>query len=107
MRNFLFCILSKYYWADQVKENEVGRACGMHGRGEERKAYRVLVGKPDRKRSLGGPRSRWEDVIRLDLGEIGWGSVSGSGYGLVAGSCVYGDEPAGSVISKVVIRHEL
>jgi hypothetical protein len=52
---------------------------------EERKAYRVLVGKPDRKRSLGGPRSRWEDVIRLDLGEIGWGSVSGSicsGYGI-------------------------
>jgi hypothetical protein len=30
------------------------------------------VGKPKGKRPLGGPKRRWEDVIRMDLGEIGW-----------------------------------
>jgi hypothetical protein len=41
--------------------------------GEERKVYRVLVGKPEGKRPLGRPRRRWEDGIRMDLREIGWG----------------------------------
>jgi hypothetical protein len=41
--------------------------------GEERKLYNVLVGKLEGKRSLGRPRNRWEDVIRMDLREIGWG----------------------------------
>jgi hypothetical protein len=39
--------------------------------GEERKVYKVLVGKPEGKRPLGRPRRRWEDGIRLDLREIG------------------------------------
>jgi hypothetical protein len=33
----------------------------------ERKAYKVLVGKPEVKRRLGRPRRRWEDGIRMDL----------------------------------------
>jgi hypothetical protein len=36
-------------------------------RGEERKVYKVLVGKPEGKRPLGRPRCRWEDGIRMDL----------------------------------------
>jgi hypothetical protein len=43
--------------------------------GEERNVYRVLVGKPEGKRPLGRPKRRWEDGIRIDLMEIGWGSV--------------------------------
>jgi hypothetical protein len=43
--------------------------------GEERKVYKVLVGKPEGKRPLGRPRRRWEDWIRMDLREIGLGSV--------------------------------
>jgi hypothetical protein len=39
---------------------------------EERKVYGILVGKPEGKRLLGRPRRRWEDGIRMDLGEIGW-----------------------------------
>jgi hypothetical protein len=39
------------------------------------KVYRVLVGKPEGKRPFGRPRRRWEDGIRMDLREIGWGSV--------------------------------
>jgi hypothetical protein len=35
--------------------------------GEDRNAYRILVGKPEGKRPLGRPRSRWEDNIKLDL----------------------------------------
>jgi len=43
--------------------------------GEERGAYRVLVGKPEGKRALGRPRRRWVDNIRMDLQEVGYGSV--------------------------------
>jgi hypothetical protein len=35
MRNIIIVVIPKYHQADQVKENEMGRACGMHGRGEE------------------------------------------------------------------------
>jgi hypothetical protein len=35
--------------------------------GNRRGAYRVLVGKPDRRRPLGRPRRRWEDNIKMDL----------------------------------------
>jgi hypothetical protein len=38
--------------------------------GEERKVYKVLVGKPEGKRPLGRPRRRWEDGIRMDLGGV-------------------------------------
>jgi hypothetical protein len=39
--------------------------------GEGRGGYRVLVGRPKGKRPLGKPRRRWEDNIKMDLGEIG------------------------------------
>jgi hypothetical protein len=45
--------------------------------GKERNVYRVLVGKPEGKRSLEKPRRRWEDGIKMDLREIGWGGWSG------------------------------
>jgi hypothetical protein len=43
--------------------------------GEERNVYKDLMGKPEGKRPLGRPRRRWEDGSRMDLREIGWGSV--------------------------------
>jgi hypothetical protein len=43
--------------------------------GEERKVYKVLVGKPERKRQLGNLRHRWEDGIKMDFREIGVGGV--------------------------------
>jgi hypothetical protein len=39
--------------------------------GEERKVYKVLVGKPEGRRPLGRPRRRWEDGVRMDLRVIG------------------------------------
>jgi hypothetical protein len=44
-------------------------------RGEKRKAYRLLVGKPEGWRPLGRPRRRWLDNIRMDLVELGWGDL--------------------------------
>jgi hypothetical protein len=43
--------------------------------GEERNVYRVLVGKPKGKRPLERRRRRWEDGVKMDLREIGWGGV--------------------------------
>ena len=40
--------------------------------GERRGVYRVLVGKPEAKRLLGKPRHRWQDIIKIDLQEVGW-----------------------------------
>jgi hypothetical protein len=43
--------------------------------GEERKVYKVLVGKPEGKSPLGRPRRSWKNMIRMDLREIGLGVV--------------------------------
>ena len=43
--------------------------------GEGRGVYRILVGKPEGRRPLGRPRRRWEDNIRMDLREVGYGCV--------------------------------
>jgi len=39
--------------------------------GEERRVYRVLVGKPEGRRPLGRPKRRWVENIRMDLQEVG------------------------------------
>jgi hypothetical protein len=54
---------SQYY--DQVKEDEMGRECSTNV--EKRNANRILVGKPEGKRTLGRPRCRWVDNIKMDL----------------------------------------
>jgi hypothetical protein len=51
----------------------MGRACSTYG--EKRNAYMVLAGRPEVKRPLEGPRPRWKNNVRMDLGEIGWGSM--------------------------------
>jgi hypothetical protein len=55
----------------QVKSRRMRWAGHVVRMGEERKMYKVLVGKPEGKRPLGRPRRRWEDGIRMDLREIG------------------------------------
>ena len=51
----------------------MGGACSAYG--ERSGAYKVLVGKPEGKRPLGRPRRAWEDNIKIDLQEIGCGSM--------------------------------
>jgi hypothetical protein len=41
--------------------------------GEGRGVYRVLVGKPEGKTPLGRPRRKWDNNIKKDLQEVGWG----------------------------------
>jgi hypothetical protein len=50
---------------------------------EKTKAYKVLVGMPERKRPLERLRCRLEDDIKIDLREVGLGCLSGSGQGPV------------------------
>jgi len=46
--------------------------------GARRGVYRVLVGKPEEKRSLGRPRRRWEDTTTINCQEVGCGVWAGS-----------------------------
>jgi hypothetical protein len=51
----------------------MGSACSTNG--EERHAYRILVGKPEGKRSLGRPRCWWADNIKINLRGTQWGGM--------------------------------
>jgi hypothetical protein len=66
---FAPCSLLEIY--KRFISDEMGGACGAHGEG----TYNILVGKPDGRRPLGRPRLRWEDNIKMDLREIGFGDV--------------------------------
>jgi len=60
----------------RVTKSRIGRWAGHVARvGERRGVYRVLVGKPKGKRPFGRPRLRWEDNIKMDLQEVGYGSM--------------------------------
>jgi len=54
-----------------IKSRRMRWAAHVARMGEERGAYRVLVGKPEGKRPLGRPRRRWVDNIKMDLQEVG------------------------------------
>jgi hypothetical protein len=50
------------------------RWAGHEARTEEtRGTYRILVGRPEGRRPLRRPRRRWEDNIKMDLQDVGWG----------------------------------
>jgi hypothetical protein len=55
----------------QIKSRRMRWAGHVARMGEERKVYKVLVGKSEAKRPLGRPSRRWEDGVRMDLREIG------------------------------------
>jgi hypothetical protein len=43
--------------------------------GERRGVYRDLVGKPEGNRTLGSPRRRWQDGIKMHIQEVGFGGM--------------------------------
>jgi hypothetical protein len=49
----------------------VGGACSTYGKSGV--LYRDVVWKPEGKRPLGRHKHRWEDNIKMDLQEVGWG----------------------------------
>jgi hypothetical protein len=58
-----------------IKPRRIRWAGHMARMGEKRNVHRLLVGKPEGKRPLGGPRCRWIDNIKMDLLEIRLGGV--------------------------------
>jgi len=62
--------------AVQVTKSRQMKWAGYVARmGERRGVYRVLVGRPERKRPLGRPRPRWDDNIEMDLQAVGCGCM--------------------------------
>ena len=68
--NDLYCSLNI---VRVIKSRRMGWAGHVARVGEGRVVYRVLVRKPEGTKSLGRPRRRWEDNIKMDLQEVGCG----------------------------------
>jgi len=62
-------VLTKYFSGDKIEKNEMGGACSTSG--EEERRIQGFGGKPEGMISLGRPRRRWEDNIKMDLQEVG------------------------------------
>jgi hypothetical protein len=58
-----FVLISKYYWSDQVKEDEMGGMCSIHRR---MKMHTKLIKKPE-----GKERLNWIQVTQVGLGKQG------------------------------------
>jgi hypothetical protein len=69
----LHILFSSLNIVGQIKSRRMRWAGHVSRVGEERKLYRVLVGKPERKRPLERPRRKWEDGIGMDPRVFGCG----------------------------------
>jgi hypothetical protein len=58
-----------------IKSTRMGRSGHVARMGEKKNSYRILVGRPEGRRTLGRRRYRWEDNIKMDLREIKLGCV--------------------------------
>ena len=58
-----------------IKSRKTRWAGDVAGMGKMRGQCRVLVGKPEGKKTLGIPRRRWEDNIKMDLQDVGCGGM--------------------------------
>jgi hypothetical protein len=94
----LHCLYSSSSIFRVIKARRM-RWAGHVGRmGEVRGAYNILVGRPEGRRPLGGPRRRWDDNIKMDLREIGFGDVDWIHLAQDRASyCEHGDKPSGSI----------
>jgi hypothetical protein len=59
------------FWDYQIREDDMDGSFSMHD--ENEKCFKILVERPEGKRSLRRPRHRWEDYIQVYFKEIGWG----------------------------------
>jgi hypothetical protein len=78
-----FCLGSLYSSPNiirVIKSRKMRWAGHVARMGEEGGVYRVLVGRPEGKRPLGGPMRRWEDNINMHLREIGPMGRTGFGW---------------------------
>jgi hypothetical protein len=71
----------------QIKSRRMKWAGHVARMAEEIKLYKLFVGKPEGKRPLERPRRRWEDGIRMDLREIGFGVWIGFDWLTIGTGC--------------------
>jgi hypothetical protein len=71
------CFINFTHHIRKIKSRRVRWAGHVARMGEERKLYKVSLKNPEGKRPFGIPKRRWEDGIRIDLGEIGLGVCIG------------------------------
>jgi hypothetical protein len=69
VRSFITCTLLQII-IRMIKSRRMRWAGNVARMGEKMNAYRIMVGKPEGKRSLGRPTCRWVDNIKMDLREI-------------------------------------
>jgi hypothetical protein len=69
----LFYVLTKYHSDDEVKKTEMNRAFSTNE--ESRCAYRILAGKHEGRLQFQRHRHRWEDNIKVDHRDVGWGDM--------------------------------
>jgi hypothetical protein len=70
MRSLIFCTHPQILLG-RFKSRRMRWAAHVARMGDDRKVYRILVGKPEGKKPLGRPRRKWVDWIKMDLSEIG------------------------------------
>jgi hypothetical protein len=71
MRSFITYTLPNI--VRRMKSRRMGKACSTCGRG----VHAGLVGRPEGKNSLKRPGLSWEDIIKMNLTEIGLGACTG------------------------------
>ena len=74
-------VTMKIIWVIQIKKNEMGRACSMYG--EMGGVYRILVGRPERRRPLGRPGRWWNINVHIQevVRGVDWIDWLGKGTG--------------------------
>jgi hypothetical protein len=72
LRSLLSLLFTQYCSGDKIENEMEGGVARVAERGD---IYRVLVGKPERRRPLGRPRPRREDNIKMDLQEVRCGGT--------------------------------
>jgi hypothetical protein len=58
-----------------IKSRRMGSTGNVARKEDVGNAYKIWLGKPERKRQLRRPKCRWEDNIRMNLRETGWEDV--------------------------------
>jgi hypothetical protein len=79
-----------------IKSRRMSWAGHVARMGEGIGVYRFLVGRPEGRRPLGRPRRRWEDNIKVDVQEVGCGSMDWIELAQNR-DCVCGNESSGAI----------